>query len=83
MGGHDGLDPIDRLILKILSDYDSLGLLQLWYELGESDESVKHMTREEVLSSLESLRSQGFVESVKRGEGDVRWALTIKREATG
>jgi hypothetical protein len=78
MRGCNRLDPIDRLILRILSQYDYLDLLQLWYELGECDGSVEHMSQEEVLSSLESLRSRGFVEAVAKGEGNIRWALTSR-----
>lgn len=79
MEGHNNLDPIDRLILRILSQYDDLDLVQLWYELGECDGSVEHMTQEEVLSSLESLGSRGLVQPVVKGEGQTRWALTGKR----
>ena len=81
MRGCNRLDPIDRLILRILSQHDYLDLLQLWYELGECEGSMEHMSQEEVLSSLESLRSRGFVEPVTKGEGEIRWALTIKGEA--
>ena len=79
MEGHNNLDPIDRLILRILSQYDDLDLLQLWYELGECNGSVEHMTQEEVLSSLESLRSRGFVQPVGKSEGQTRWTVTAKR----
>jgi len=78
MEGRNPLDPIDRTILRVLSLYEDLDLLQLWYELGESDKSAEHMTQEEVLRSLESLRSRGFVEPIKQSEGGTRWALTVK-----
>ena len=76
MGTHDGLDRIDRNILRILSLYEDLDLLQLWYELGESNGSVEGMNREEILRILESLRSRGFVECVGEGEPGIRWAVT-------
>jgi hypothetical protein len=74
------LDTIDRNILRTLSLYDSLALLELWYELGE-DDAIKNerITREEALSRLESLMDQGLVERVRKGEGAIRWALR-KRE---
>jgi len=77
MKGHNRLDPIDRNILRILSLYEDLDLLQLWYELGESDATGEVVTREEVLSRLKSLRSRGFVERVEEGEGGIRWALIL------
>jgi hypothetical protein len=83
MEGHNSLDPIDRNMLRILSLYEDLDLLQLWYELGESNGSVERMTQEEVLERLKSLSSQGFVEAIKKGDGAVRWALTLKGEGDG
>jgi len=74
------LDTIDRTILRVLSLYEDLDLLQLWYELGESDKSVAHMTKEEILERLKSLKSQGFVEPIKESESGTRWALTVKGE---
>ncbi len=76
MEGHDNLDSVDRHILRILSLYEALDLLQLWYELGESDGSVMRMTQEELSRSLESLRTRGFVESI--GKGEIRWTVTSK-----
>ncbi len=78
MEGRNSLDPIDRAILRVLSLYEDLDLLQLWYELGESDKSVAHMTQEEVLRSLASLKSGGSVKPVTQGGEDLRWKLTIK-----
>jgi len=72
------LDTIDRSILRVLSLYEDLDLLQLWYELGESDKSVEHMTQEDILERLKSLKSQGFVEPIKESESGTRWALTVK-----
>ncbi|NIS63518.1 MAG: hypothetical protein GTO13_23380 [Proteobacteria bacterium] len=78
MGGRSPLDPIDRTILRVLSLYEDLDLLQLWYELGESDKSVEHMTQEDILERLKSLKSQGFVKPIKESEGGTRWSLTVK-----
>ncbi len=78
MEGRNPLDAVDRTILRVLSLYEDLDLLQLWYELGESDKSVEHMTREDILERLKSLKSQGFVEPIKESEGGTRWALTGK-----
>ncbi|MFX0197786.1 MAG: hypothetical protein ACFFCW_16825 [Candidatus Hodarchaeota archaeon] len=78
MEGPNSLDPIDRNILRILSLYETLDLLQLWYELGESDGAADRMTQEEVLDRLKFLRSQGFVEPIMESQGGTRWALTLR-----
>jgi hypothetical protein len=78
MEGRNPSDPIDRVILRVLSLYEDLDLLQLWYELGESDKSVERMTKEEVLERLKLLKSQGFVKPIKKSESGTRWALTVK-----
>jgi len=78
MEGRNPLDPIDRTILRVLSLYEDLDLLQLWYELGETDKSVEHMTQEDILERLKLLKSQGFVEAIKESGGAIRWALTLK-----
>jgi len=80
MEGRNPLDPIDRTILRVLSLYEDLDLLQLWYELGESDKSVEHMTQEDILERLKSLKSQGLVQPIKESESGTRWALTVKGE---
>lgn len=81
MKGQNRLDPIDRSILRILSLYEDLDLLQLWYELGEFDATGEVVTREEVLIRLKFLRSRGFVERVEEGEGRIRWALNLTRRS--
>jgi len=78
MEGRNPLDPIDRTILRVLSLYEDLDLLQLWYELGESDKSVAHMTKEDILERLKSLKSQGLVQPIKESESGTRWGLTLK-----
>jgi hypothetical protein len=49
----DGLDSRDRDILHVLSLYEGLDWLQLWYELGESSNQVERVTQEEVLDRLD------------------------------
>jgi len=60
--GRNSLDQIDRSILRILSYYEKLTALQLWYELGEDDTVKKRLTEEEILGRLESLTAGGFLE---------------------
>ena len=69
------MDAIDRMILRKLAIYESLDLLELWYEIGEDDMLKESVTKEEISSRLESLRAQGLVEHVMEAEGDIRWAL--------
>lgn len=59
------MNSIDEKILKVLSLYDHLTPLQLWYELGEDDLVEEKLTEGEILDRLESLRARGFVETVK------------------
>ena len=73
MGGDNRIDPIDRMILHKLSLYQSLDLVELWYELGEDDALKERVTREELSSRLESLMVQGLVERVEKREGEIHW----------
>ena len=68
------LDVISREMLRILSLYEQLSLLELWFEIGEAG-ALKPMTKEQVSSRLESLIAQGFQERIPFGDGDIRWAL--------
>ena len=61
------LDEMDQTILRILSDYEGLTPLELWYEIGEDDGVKGKATEEEILSRLESLEAKGFVEAVTKG----------------
>lgn len=73
------LDALDRGILRILPPYKHLNLLEVWFEIGEAG-TLEPMTKGEVLSRLQSLVAQGFVERVTLGNEDIRWALKrIKR----
>ena len=58
------LDAVDQSILRILSKYEHLTPLQVWYEMGEDDAVREAMTEEEITSRLESLRGKGLVERV-------------------
>ena len=58
------LDAVDRNILRILSKYDHLTPLQVWYEMGEDDAVREAMTEEEITGRLESLRGKGLIERV-------------------
>ncbi len=58
------LDRIDLNILRILSLYDDLTPLQVWFELGEDDLVKERATGTEIRSRLESLETKGFVEAV-------------------
>ena len=69
------LDQIDRHIIGILSHYEQLGILELWYELGETDSLEEHITKEELSIRLESLLTQGLVEQVKDSKGATNWCL--------
>jgi hypothetical protein len=69
------LDVISRNILHVLSLFEHLTLLQLWYELGEDGASKERMTKKEILSRLESLMEHGLVEQLTEAGGDIRWAL--------
>jgi len=75
MEGDNRIDAIDRIILHKLSLYQSLDLVELWYELGEDDALKERVTREELSSRLESLMIQGLVEQVKKSEGEIHWVL--------
>lgn len=87
MGWFDGLDSRDRDILHVLSLYENLDSLQLWYELGESDGRLEHMTREEISDRLESLGSRGLVERITKSSevdpGHEYLAYRLKKNLEG
>lgn len=68
------MDAIDRGILNILSLYENLSFLELWFEIGETG-GLGPVTKGEVLSRLQSLMAQGFLEGITVENGDVRWKL--------
>ncbi len=75
MEGRTRMDEIDRIILRKLSLYESLAPMELWYEIGEDHVLEEAVTKKEISSRLESLRVQGLVERITKGEGGIRWAL--------
>ncbi|NIQ37893.1 MAG: hypothetical protein GTN81_04795 [Proteobacteria bacterium] len=60
------VDQIDKDILRILSTYEQLTALELWYEVGEDDRVKLNVTEKEIKKRLESLKTRGFVERVKK-----------------
>ena len=68
-------DTIDQIILGKLSLYESLNLLELWYEIGEDDLVRESVTKQEISGRLEALRVQGLVECFAETEGHMRWVL--------
>ena len=75
MERQNSLEAIDQSILRILAMYESLDVVELWYEIGEDDISRKDVTQEEVLSRLEFLDREGFVKCVDEPRGHTKWAL--------
>ncbi len=63
-----GIDQIDQDILRILSLYDDLSPMQVWFELGEDELVKQRATETEVQSRLESLETEGFVEAVESSQ---------------
>ena len=68
-------DTIDQIILGKLSLYESLDLLELWYEIGEDDLVRERVTKQEISGRLEALRARGLVECLAETEGHTRWVL--------
>ncbi len=68
------LEAINREILRILSLYEQLSLLELWFEIGEAG-FLEPMTKEQVSSRLESLMAKGVVKRIRLTDADIRWAL--------
>jgi len=66
VGGTRVLDSIERDILRVLSLYEHLTPLQLWYELGEDDTTVETMTEQEILRTLESLKKRDLWQESER-----------------
>ena len=71
-------DKIDQSLLKILSSYEHLTTLELWWEMGEAGAAAK-ISKEEVLSRLESLEALGFVERLTTGKGWTRWTYVKEK----
>jgi hypothetical protein len=78
MKNHPSLDQVDQSLLEILSGYECLTVLQLWWEMGEAEAAAK-ISKEEVLSRLETLETLGFVERLTTGKGWTRWAFVKEK----
>jgi len=74
MEEHEILDTFDRSILQVLSLYEHLNFLELWFEIGEAS-TLEPVSKEEVLNRLHSLMDKGFVERINFGNGNIRWAF--------
>ena len=74
MGKAKSLDAVNQEILRVLSLYQQLSLLELWFEIGEA-RVLGPMTKRQISSRLESLMAQGFVERFPFDDGAIRWAL--------
>ena len=78
MKNHPSLDKVDQSLLEILSCYEHLTVLELWWEMGEAGAAAK-ISKEEVLSRLETLETLGFVERITTGKGWTRWAFVKEK----
>jgi len=79
MDGRTEVDETDRGILQILSTYEQLTPLQVWYELEEDPSGRAKPSVEEVLKRLESLSEKRFVERVTGKEVSGNSRLSIYR----
>ena len=74
MKKYQNIDIIDQTILDILSHYEGITSLDLWYEIGEQDSLERHsLTKMEILSRLEFLSKHGYVECITDSEDIERW----------
>ena len=71
----NGLDGMDRRILKALSLHAHLSTLQLWYELIAEENRNGWVTEDKVLRRLEALTNKGLVRPPSQKDGSVGWAL--------
>jgi hypothetical protein len=83
-----GVDEMDQNILRVLSSYDQLTPLQVWYELGEDEGVKERITEGEALSRLESLKAKGLVEGatakeVNSDSGSLIYRMKTRADVTG
>ena len=81
MQTHNSLDKLDQNLLRILSVYDQLTPLQLWFEMGEDDAVKETVSEDEIRKRLESLEARGYVEKAQDPEAES--APPIYRVRTG
>ncbi|NIO03139.1 MAG: hypothetical protein GTN74_00600 [Proteobacteria bacterium] len=79
MNGRIDVDQIDRNILRILSAYERLTPLQVWYELEEDTAGKTKPSVEQILQRLEFLSDRGFVEKLTGSEVSGNYSLSIYR----
>ncbi len=79
MDEYENLDDLDQSILKILSLYEHINLLKLWYEIGELG-TFGPVRKQEILDRLNSLMVKGFVKCIDLGNGEMRWVILRKPE---
>ena len=60
----NSLGLLDQSLLRILSVYEQLTPLQVWFELGEDDAAKEAVSEKEIRRRLESLAARGYVEKV-------------------
>jgi hypothetical protein len=82
MQTHNRLDAVDQNLLRILSVYEQLTPLQLWFELGEDDAAKEAVSEEEIQKRLESLAARGYVKKVVRQGAKAGSAPLIYRVKT-
>ena len=70
MKKRNSLDVIDQCILRILSAYEEMTTLELWYEIGEDDAVKEGLTEAEIRARLESLCKKGLVEKLAEPEDE-------------
>ncbi len=79
MNRRTDVDQIDRNILQILSAYERLTPLQVWYELEEDSAGKTKPSVEQILQRLEFLSDRGFVEKLTGSEVSGNSSLSIYR----
>jgi hypothetical protein len=70
MKKRNSLDAIDQCILRILSAYEEMATLELWYEIGEDDAVKEGLTEAEIRARLDSLSKKGLVEKLAEREDE-------------
>lgn len=74
MEEHENFDMLDQTILHILSLYEDLRLLELWFEIGELG-TFGSVKKQDILNRLYSLLAKGCVDRIDLGNGNIKWSL--------
>lgn len=76
MKRYQSLEEVDRKILEIISHYENLAFVDLWYEIGEDDALKEQiMTTDDALKKLGLLTAQGYVECIRDEDGMPLWII--------